>query len=435
MTEANAPPEPTYSVRPVWAAAIAYLLNSAVVFGLQASLLSPTVGMEYYRWAQLGSLAGMLVGASLWGWTTRFRTTGLAAWASPVLAVVLAITAANGPTSPTLGGLAGFLSSIAFLALFWHVVSFPHRRLPYVVFNRLAYPSTFVLFVTLVAAFVHTRFSAHVQNDNIAVYDSLCRYSLPLLAILLALWSWATLYRAATEIFFEMPLTVAYAIRCGGPGLFQLPSVGPVLVVANHACWFDPLFVSKALPRPATPMMTARFYSIRFLRPLLKYIFRVIVVPESPMRREAPELKLAIAALDRGECVMLFPEGYLRRKEEIPLRRFGQGVWQILKDRPDTPVVACWVEGGWGAWCSYFNGPPTKNKRMDFRRKMVVGMSVAEPVPADLLGDHLRTRVYLMNRVRAVRVTLCLPDLPAVELPPRGETDETGESSGSDPAA
>ena len=427
MAEATAPPEPTYSVRPVWAVAIAYLLNLVIVLGLQSSLLSPTVGIEYYRWTQLGSLAGMIVGASLWGWTTRFRTTGLAAWASPSLAVVLAISTANGPTSPMLGALAGFLSSVGFLALFWHVASFSFRGLPPAVKCRLATPKFAVLLGTLLAAIAYQHNGADVSIFNSWAYARFIQNSALAAAVLLALWSWATLYRAATEIFFEMPLTIAYAIRRGGPGLYEIPSVGPVLVIGNHACWFDPLFVSKALPRPGTPMMTARFYSIRFLRPLLKYIFRVIVVPESPMRREAPELKLAIAALDRGECVMLFPEGYLRRKEEMPLRRFGQGVWQILKERPDTPVVACWVEGGWGAWCSYFNGPPTKNKRMDFRRKMVVGMSVAEPVPTELLGDHLRTRVYLMNRVRAVRVTLGLPDLPAVELPPRGEVDEAGE--------
>ena len=423
MSEASAPPEPTFSVRPVWGVAIAYVLNLTVVLGFQAFLLSPSVEGEYYRAAQLGSLAGLGFGAFLWGWTTRFRTTGLAAWASPLLAVVSAMTTANGPTSPTLGAFVGFLSSVGFLALFWHVASLPFGDLPLEVKRRLATPKFFVLFVTLIAAVFYNHFSAHVLEYDPASYDSACRYAALAGAILLALWSWATLYRAATEIFFEMPLTVAYAIRRGGPGLYEIPSVGPVLVIGNHACWFDPLFVSKALPRPGTPMMTAKFYSIWFIKPLLKYVFRVIVVPESPMRREAPELKLAIAALDRGECVMLFPEGYLRRKEEVPLRRFGQGVWQILKDRPETPVVACWVEGGWGAWCSYFNGPPTKNKRMDFRRKMVVGMSVAETVPPELLADHLATRIYLMNRVRSVRVTLGLPDLPAVELPARTEEE------------
>ncbi len=421
MTEATAPPEPTYSVRPVWAAAIAYLLNLTIVVLLQSFALSRTIDLRYLANVHLGSTVGVFCGALLWGWTTRFRTTGLAAWASPSLVIALLIHTWI-PPSATVAAFEGFFSSVAFLALFWHVVSFPIRGLPIPVKWRLLAPKAVVLLATASGLGVFLLNS----SDGIILNEDLCRIIALVTAILFAIWSWATLHRAATEIFFEMPLTIAYAIHRGGPGLYAIPSVGPVLVIGNHACWFDPLFVSKALPRPGTPMMTARFYSIRFLRPLLKYIFRVIVVPESPMRREAPELKLAIAALDRGECVMLFPEGYLRRKEEVPLRRFGQGVWQILKERPDTPVVACWVEGGWGAWCSYFNGPPTKNKRMDFRRKMVVGMSVAEPVPAELLGDHLRTRVYLMNRVRAVRVTLGLPDLPAVELPPRGEV-EAGE--------
>ena len=56
---------------------------------------------------------------------------------------------------------------------------------------------------------------------------------------------------------------------------------------------------------------------------------------------------------------MVFPEGYLRRTEDRPLRRFGQGVWQILKARPDTPVFTAWIEGNWGSYTSYANGPPT----------------------------------------------------------------------------
>ncbi len=424
MAEATAPPEPTYSVRPIWSATVAYLLNLTIVVALGARLSHTDLASDFQGAMYLGSFAGLVVGALLWGWTTRFRTIGLVAWASPVLVVVLLVVCTTGSRSPTLSALTGFLSCVGLIAAYWYVGSFSDRGLPFAVQTRIKIPKL----VALVATVIASGFVVYSVVDPPEVAEETYRFIALAASVFLAIWSWATLYRAATEIFFEMPLTIAYAIRRGGPGLYAIPSVGPVLVIGNHACWFDPLFVSKALPRPGTPMMTARFYSIRFLRPLLKYIFRVIVVPESPMRREAPELKLAIAALDRGECVMLFPEGYLRRKEEVPLRRFGQGVWQILKERPDTPVVACWVEGGWGAWCSYFNGPPTKNKRMDFRRKMVVGMSVAEPVPADLLGDHLRTRVYLMNRVRAVRVTLGLPDLPAVELPPRGETDESGDS-------
>jgi len=412
MSQAAAPPEPTYSVRPVWNAAIGYLLLLVAVLGLQSFLLGPTVEMDYYRWTQFGSLAGLISGASLWGWTTRFRATGFATWTSLPLAVALAFTVLGDHRTPTLGALAGFSSCFGFLALFWYVVSFPVRGLPVPVRKRVWLAQSAVLFGTLFAAVAYT-LADRAPTDGFAPFAALAA------AVLFAIWSWTFLNRAAAELFFETPLTIMYAVRCGGPGLNTVPVLGPVLVIGNHACWFDPTFVSKGLPRPATPMMTARFYKIWFLRPVLKYVFRVIVVLETPIRREAPELRLAIAALDRGDCVMLFPEGYLRRKEEVPLRRFGQGVWQILKERPETPVVACWVEGGWGAWCSFYNGPPTKNKRIDFRRPMRVGMSVAEAVPAELLDDHLRTRIYLMNRVRAVRATLGLPELANVELPSR----------------
>ncbi len=425
MSEARAVASPTYSIWPLWATTVAYLLNLAVILALQSLLLSPTIGMDYYRWFQLGSLGGLASGASFWGWTTRFRSTGSAAWAAPFLAFVLALTVANGPTSPTLGAFAGFLSSVSFLPLFVYVVAFPLGDWPNEVKSRLVLPKFALLFGSLIAAVVYTQNSYRVWTYEPPSFDALCLNGALIGSLLLFIWSWGTLQRGAVELFFEVTLGVCYACR-GGP-THVVPAIGPVLVIANHACWFDPAFVAKVLPRPGTPMMTARFYKVWFLKPLLKYVFRVIVVPETPMRREAPELKLAIAALDRGECVMLFPEGYLRRKEEVPLRRFGQGVWQILKDRPDTPVVACWVEGGWGAWCSYYNGPPTKNKRMDFRRKMRVSLSEPEVVPAALLADHLATRIYLMNRVRAMRVMLGLPDLPLVELPTRSEDVEAAE--------
>ena len=149
----------------------------------------------------------------------------------------------------------------------------------------------------------------------------------------------------------------------------------------------------------------------------MRRVFRVIRVPEAAVRRDAPEIKDAVAALDAGQCVVLFPEGYLRRHEEPMLRRFGQGVWQILRDRPDTPVVACWIEGAWGSYFSHHGGPPTKGKRFDRRRRVTVAMSAPVRVPNDVLTDHMTARVWLMNRVLEARQHLGLPAVPAVEGP------------------
>jgi len=62
------------------------------------------------------------------------------------------------------------------------------------------------------------------------------------------------------------------------------------------------------------------------------------------------------------------------------------------------------------------NGQPTKNKKLDFRRLLGVGVSAATNVPMKLLTDHMETRYYLMNLVVAARAHLGLPPLPTFEL-------------------
>lgn len=238
-----------------------------------------------------------------------------------------------------------------------------------------------------------------------------------------ALLAWLRLFRPCFELTCEPVLWLMYRVRGAGPGFAAFPTRGPCVVVANHACWLDPLFLAKVLPRPITPMMTSRFYDVPVLRRLMR-AFGVIRVPDATFKHDPAEIREAVAALDRGECVVIFPEGFLRRSEEKPLKRFGRGVWQILRERPGTPVFACWIEGAWGSYCSYFNGKPTKNKRVDRRRPIGVGVSVPLIVDAATLEAHLPTRILLMNRVAEARKHLGLPELPAFELPPKGDEEK-----------
>ncbi|MCI0703170.1 MAG: 1-acyl-sn-glycerol-3-phosphate acyltransferase [Planctomycetia bacterium] len=247
-------------------------------------------------------------------------------------------------------------------------------------------------------------------------------------AVALVIWVWVRLLRPVLELAVEPIAWVMYRIRGTGPGLKDFPLTGPCIVIANHACWLDPFFLAKVIPRPITPIMISRFYDLPVIRTLVKVV-GAIRVPEKSFKKEAPEIDEAIAALDRGDCVVIFPEGYVRRSPDRMLRRFGRGIWRMLKARPNTPVFAAWIEGGWGSFTSHFGGPPMKQKKLDFRRPISVGISAAITLPPELLEDHLRTRLHLMNLVSEARTYLDLPPLPAFELATKPDEPE-GEKEG-----
>jgi 1-acyl-sn-glycerol-3-phosphate acyltransferase len=149
----------------------------------------------------------------------------------------------------------------------------------------------------------------------------------------------------------------------------------------------------------------------------MKHVFQAIRVQSSRFRREAPELDEAVQVVHSGGALLLFPEGWMRRKEEMLMRQFGQGIWHILRRCPGTPVVCLWIEGGWGSYTSYANGPPTKNKRFDFWRAIHIGVQEPVIVPEEIMADHRQTRRFLRQRVLEARKHLGLdvPDLPGVE--------------------
>jgi 1-acyl-sn-glycerol-3-phosphate acyltransferase len=227
-----------------------------------------------------------------------------------------------------------------------------------------------------------------------------------------ALLAWRFLRRETIELLGEALLSPMYRVHVRGLGIDQLPLHGPLLVIANHAAWFDPLWLAKVLPRPVTPMMTSRFFDLPVLHWLMSDVAGAIRVEEAAYRREAPELQEAVAVLDRGGCLLLFPEGALKRHPEQSLRRFGQGVWRILRQRPQTPVVACWIEGGWGSFTSYCGGPPTVNKHLDRRRPIAIGIQPPQVLDQALFASRHRTREYLMRACLAARRCLGLEPLP-----------------------
>ncbi len=355
-------------------------------------------------WLGLGAAAGSLLAG-----VQRHprRALGLVPLGATGLALGLALAALTGDTGPVLAMFLGFvigLANVPLAAAYQANVPADTRGNGMAVRQLFEYVAMTALAVTLVGL-VRLGLPPLGQFWVVAA-----------LAVLLVAVCWRLLAVVFLELGVELLMWPLYRVRATGPGLDRIPVHGPLLVVANHSSYFDPLWLGKILPRHIRPMMTSLFYDLPGLRWLMKHVVGAIRVQFSPYRREAPELQEAIAALDAGECVVIFPEGSLRRDEARPLRQFGQGVWHILHQRPQTPVVLCWIEGGWGSYCSYFKGPPLRNKRLDWFRR--IDVVVAEPlrVAPELLADQRATRTYLMERCLETRRHLGLAEVRAEVL-------------------
>jgi 1-acyl-sn-glycerol-3-phosphate acyltransferase len=230
------------------------------------------------------------------------------------------------------------------------------------------------------------------------------------------------------ELVVELAMIAMYQVRGRGPGLDHVPLRGPAILVANHSSWLDPLWIAKALPCRLTPLMVSKFFDLPFIRWIVGPVAHCIRVSDSRFRREAPEIQEAIRRLERGEIVLIFPEGWLRRKEERILRRFGQGIYQMLRDKPNTPVIVCWIEGGWGSYMSFFNGPPMKNKKIDCRRPIGIGVSKPQVIDLDMLLDPVKTRKHLMRACLNAREYLGLPVPEVSSFADNGDEEKEGNT-------
>lgn len=232
------------------------------------------------------------------------------------------------------------------------------------------------------------------------------------------------LFRPFVELINEVVFRPMWYPIAYGPGASGLPTRGPVLIIGNHSAMFDPVWISGVVPLRSRAMMLSTFMDKPFLGWLTGTVYKAIrVSEEGGFRRHIPEIDEAVRTLQSGESVMIFPEAWIRRKEEVPMRRFAQGVVKIMQRMPQTPVVACWVEDGWGTYSSYKNGPPGKGKPFDILKRIRIGISEPETLPPEVLADEKTTRRRLMKMVLHARTYLGLPAHPL----PGGEKEGEAE--------
>lgn len=131
-------------------------------------------------------------------------------------------------------------------------------------------------------------------------------------------------------------------------GRERLPQ-GGFLLLPNHITWVDAIVLSLACPRPIRFIIDEGVYQNRVLNPF----FHAIGCIPITTRKAKDAMRDAIARIQAGEIVCLFPEGELSRSGSLLRLRRG---YEIIARQAEAPVVPVYLHQLWGSIFSFQGG-------------------------------------------------------------------------------
>lgn len=156
------------------------------------------------------------------------------------------------------------------------------------------------------------------------------------------------LHRFLQRLLFALLVRPFLAVLLGFHAAHRerLPRSGPALIVANHNSHLDTLALMAMMP-PALlwkvrPVAAADHFEHGFAGFVARHLLRTINIARKG-RIGTAALIPVLDALDRGEIVILFPEGS-RGAPEV-MAPFKRGIGHIVRRRPDVPVVPVYLHG------------------------------------------------------------------------------------------
>jgi len=131
-------------------------------------------------------------------------------------------------------------------------------------------------------------------------------------------------------------------------GKEHLPVEGPAILVANHNSHLDTMVVMSLFPLKTLEKVRPigavdYFFSNRVTAWLSKHLLDIIPLKRKPTKVEGHPFGEIYSALDRGEIILLFPEGS-RGDPEI-MKPFKTGIAHIAEAYPKVPVVPLSIYG------------------------------------------------------------------------------------------
>ena len=129
----------------------------------------------------------------------------------------------------------------------------------------------------------------------------------------------------------------------------KIPTTGPAIIVANHNSHLDTMVLMALVPWKQLPLVRPVAAADYFMKKKLLAWFAQEIIGIIPLRRDVKAsggkhpLDDCVQALERGEILILFPEG--SRGEPEQLSRFKSGLAHLLARFPAAPVHPIYLHG------------------------------------------------------------------------------------------
>jgi len=212
---------------------------------------------------------------------------------------------------------------------------------------------------------------------------------------------------------------------------------GGIIVAANHTSWFDPPVVAYVLweaDRPPRFLGKESVFRVPIFGRIITHAGQIPVYRESADASSA--IRDALSALDRGDCVVVYPEGTMTRDKDLwPMSGKTGAVRLALESgRPLFPMVQ---------WGSHLVMRPYVKEFKILPRK-TIRVLVGDPIdltdlassPADAAALHVGTE-RLMDAITELEARLRDERPPATRLDyrhGRGEGAEHDKPNGVEPS-
>jgi 1-acyl-sn-glycerol-3-phosphate acyltransferase len=196
--------------------------------------------------------------------------------------------------------------------------------------------------------------------------------------------------------FVTMYLTYSLLWSFRSEGSRNVPQSGPVLVLANHESFLDPVAIGIAMRRRIWYLARKTLFKEGFFGKYLESV-GCISVDQEGVAKEG--LRASLERLQAGKALLIFPEG--ERTLTGQMLPFKPGIALVLRKMP-VPILPVGVAGAYEAY-------PRAAKLPRFSPPFwpatgaSVAVSIGEPIPPERYQSLGREELltFLFEKIRA----------------------------------